>query len=420
MKVEKVPDATYDMVGGLDKQIQELKEVIELPIKHPELFEALGVAQGLGEVLALREGAGEREGSAVTDALGLAWELALGLLLPDIEAALAPFGARLVDVRMPDRDGRLDSCVLGFDGHDDYITHVDTYMGATIGRVAGRSANARFIGGGLDLTLEPNDNGHTLHSGPNGSLDRVTWAADSVADERGVGVRFTFLSDDGSGGYPGNLDVQSTYLLSDENVVTFDMRAVSDRDTPVALTQHAYWNLSSGGRETVVDDLLWIDSDRRYGMTPELIAMGDMVDVTDTGFDFRVLRTFRERLPEGTGVPWPGLDHTFELWQTADLTAYSNAALSGAWGERPVATLASPSTGRRMDIFTTQPALQVYLGCHLGNFAGRDGAVYGPGHGVCLETVRFPDSPRLPNLPTIVLPAGDVYQHHTVHRFTTD
>jgi aldose 1-epimerase len=333
---------------------------------------------------------------------------------------LAPFGARLVDVRMPDRDGRLGSCVLGFDTQDGYITHVDTYMGATIGRVAGRSADARFIGGGLDLALEPNDNGHTLHSGPNGSLDRVTWAAESVVDERGVGVRFTFLSDDGSGGYPGNLEVASTYLLSDDNVVTFDMSAVCDRDTPVGLTQHAYWNLSSGGRETVMDDLLWIDSDRRFDITPDLIATGDMVDVADTGFDYRVLRSFRERLPEATGVPWPGIDHTFELRHAQHLPADSKATLRGAWQDSPVATLASPSTGRRMDIFTTQPALQVYLGCHLGNFAGRDGAVYGPGHGVCLETVRFPDSPRLPNLPTIVLPAGDEYQHHTVHRFTTD
>jgi aldose 1-epimerase len=333
---------------------------------------------------------------------------------------LAPFGARLVVVRMPDRNGLLGSCVLGFDALDDYITYVDTYMGTTIGRVAGRSAGARFVGGGLDLTLEPNDNGHTLHSGPNGSLDRVTWTAESVADERGVGVRFTFLSEDGSGGYPGNLEVQSTYLLSDDNVVTFDMRAVSDRDTPVALTQHAYWNLSSGGSATVVDDLLRIDSHRRFGMTPELVATGDMVDITDTGFDFRVLRSFRERLPEATGVPWPGLDHTFELRQAEHLPANSKAALGGAWHERPAATLASPSTGRRMDIFTTQPALQVYLGCHLGNVAGRDGAVYGPGHGVCLETVRFPDSPLLPNLPTIVLPAGDEYQHHTVHQFTTD
>jgi aldose 1-epimerase len=330
---------------------------------------------------------------------------------------LAPFGARLVDVIMPDRDGRLGSCVLGFDTPNDYISHVDTYMGATIGRVAGRSANARFIGGGLDLTLEPNDNGHTLHSGPHGSLDRVTWATESVADERGLGVRFTFLSEDGSGGYPGNLDVSSTYLLSDDNVITFDYRAVCDRDTPVGLTQHAYWNLSSGGKTSVIDDLLYIDSDRRFDMTPDLIATGDMVDVAGTGFDFRTLRAFRDRLPEATGVPWPGIDHTFELRQRESRSAPDSGR--EAWQERAAATLASPATGRRMDIFTTQPALQVYLGCHLDSFAGREGAVYGPGHGVCLETVRFPDTPRLPHLPTIVLVAGDEYRHHTVHRFTT-
>ena len=333
---------------------------------------------------------------------------------------LAPFGARLVDVIMPDRDGRLGSCVLGFDALDDYISHVDTYMGATIGRVAGRSADARFVGGGLDLALEPNDNDHTLHSGPHGSLDRVMWAMEPVADERGVGVRFTFLSEDGSGGYPGNLNVSSTYLLGDDNVITFDYRAVCDRDTPVGLTQHAYWNLSSGGRTSVLDDLLYIDSDRRFDLTPELIATGDMVDVADTGFDFRTLRAFCDRLPEATGVPWPGIDHTFELRQRDSRPGVAPGLQPQAWQEKAVATLSSPSTGRRMDIFTTQPALQVYLGCHLGDFAGRDGAVYGPGHGVCLETVHFPDTPRLPHLPTIVLSAGDEYRHHTVHRFTTD
>lgn len=320
---------------------------------------------------------------------------------------LAPFGARLVDVRMPDRDGHLDNCVLGFDDEADYVLHVDTYMGATIGRVAGRSANARFVGGGLSLTLEPNDSSHTLHSGPHGSLDRVTWSAEPVTESRGTGVCFSTVSPDGAGGYPGNLRAAATYLLNDDNEITCELRASANRATPVAMTQHAYWNLSSGGRESVLDHELWVASDQVFGMTADLVATGEMWDVTDTGFDFRLARTMRDRLPEETGVPWPGLDHTYELRASSE-------------GKRqPVASLYSSSTGRRMDIITTEPALQVYLGCHLTNISGRDGATYGPGAGVCLETVRFPDSPLLPQLPTIVLASGDEYVHHTTYRFTT-
>ena len=319
---------------------------------------------------------------------------------------LAPFGARLVDVRMPDRDGHLDSCILGFDSEADYVTNADNYMGATIGRVAGRSAGARFVGGGLDFTLEPNDNGHTLHSGPHGSLDRVTWSAEQVTESRGSGVRFSTVSPDGAGGYPGNLRVTATYLLSDDNEITCEMRASADRDTPVAMTQHAYWNLSSGGRGSVLDDHLWVDSEHVFGMSADLVATGEMWDVADTGFDFRTARAIRERLPEGTGVPWPAIDHTYLL------------RLAGQGGVEPVASLFSPTTGRRMDIITSEPALQVYLGCHLTGIRGRSGVTYGPGDGVCLETVRFPDSPLLPKLPTVVLAAGEQYVHHITYRFT--
>jgi aldose 1-epimerase len=318
------------------------------------------------------------------------------------------FGARLVDVRMPDRDGRLGSCMLGFDTEEEYATHVGTYIGATVGRVAGRSAGARFVGGGLDLKLTANDNGHTLHGGPGHSLDGAIWKAEPVTDDRGRGLRFSMTSPDGSEGYPGDLRVTSTYLLNDHNELTFDMTAVSDVDTPVALTQHSYWNLSSGGRDTVTADSLWIASDRLVGMTSELVPTGSILSVKNTGFDFTELRPLEQQLPEHTGVPWPGIDHTYLLNERAD------------WRVDAVASLVSNSTGRRMDVFTTEPALQIYLGCHLNGIPGRDGATYGAGDSICLETVRLPDSPLLPMLPSVVLPAGTEYRHQTVHRFTAD
>lgn len=315
---------------------------------------------------------------------------------------LSPFGARLVGLTLPARDGTFDDCVLGFDTEQGFVDNVDGYFGATVGRVAGRTANAHFVGGGLDLELSANDGPHTLHSGTTGRLDNREWLAEPVADERGVGYTFRVESAAGEGGYPGNVRVASTYLWSDENALTCEMRAVADADTPIALTQHAYWNLTSGGRGTVVDDELWIASNQRIGMTDDLVPTGDLVPVAGTGFDFTQARRIGALLPSDTGVPWPGIDHT-----------YLRDELSTA-----IATLYSPSTGRYVELFTTEPALQVYLGCHLNNVEGRDGAVYAAGSGICLETVRFPDSPLLPELPSIVVPAGEEYVQESVYRFS--
>ena len=315
---------------------------------------------------------------------------------------LSPFGARLVGLTLPDRDGNFDDCVLGFDTEPEFVENVGGYFGATVGRVAGRTANAHFVGGGLDLELTANNGPHTLHGGITGRLDNREWLAEPASDDRGVGYTFRTESAAGSGGYPGNVRVASTYLLAEDNTLTVEMRAVADADTPIALTQHAYWNLTSGGRGTVVDDELWIAADTRIGMTDELVPTGDIVPVAGTGFDFTQARRIGALLPSDTGVPWPGIDHTYLLNER------TNA----------VATLYSPSTGRYLELFTSEPALQVYLGCHLNDLTGRGGAVYSAGSGICLETVRFPDSPLLPDLPSIVVPAGEEYVQESVYRFS--
>ncbi len=327
--------------------------------------------------------------------------------------SLNPFGARLVGLTMPDRDGILGDVVLGFATPDDYIENVNSYMGATIGRVAGRTANAHFVGGGLDFALTPNNGPHTLHGGPEGAWDRQDWAYEEFADERGSGIRFMHISAAGTEGYPGTVTATSTYLLNDENVLTVEMRAVTDAPTPVAMTQHAYWNLSSGGAGTVVDDELWIPGSNRIDMTHELVPTGVLVPVRvadgapDAGFDFTEQRRIDAALPIDTGVPWPGIDHTYLV----DDRTSALAATSPAWRNQPVARLHSPSTGRTLELFSTEPCLQVYLGCHLtGPFV--------PGSGICLETVRFPDSPLLPELPTVVLQPGDEYVQVSEYRFS--
>lgn len=315
---------------------------------------------------------------------------------------LSLFGARLVGLTLPDRDGNFDDCVLGFDTEQELVDNVGGYFGATIGRVAGRTANAHFVGGGLDLELTANDGPNTLHGGTTGRLDNHEWRAEPASDYRGVGYTFRTESAAGDGGYPGNLRVSSTYLLADDNTLTCEMRAVSDADTPIAMTQHAYWNLTSGGRGTVVDDELWVASTQRIGMTDELVPTGEIVPIVGTGFDFTQARRIGALLPSDTGVPWPGIDHTY--------------LLDGRTSA--IATLYSPSTGRHLELFTTEPALQVYLGSHLNSVAGRAGAIYEAGSGICLETVRFPDSPLLSDLPSIVVPAGEEYVQESVYRFS--
>ena len=327
---------------------------------------------------------------------------------------LSGFGARIVGLTLPDRDGVLGDVVLGYDSPEDYVSNVNTYMGATIGRVAGRTANAHYVGSGLDFSLTPNNGPHTLHGGPVEAWDRVEWQAEEVTDERGTGIRFAHVSPAGSEGYPGTVHATSTYLLSDDNVLTCEMKAVSDARTPIAMTQHAYWNLSSGGAGTVVDDELWIAANRRVGMTTDLVPTGDVVSVEGTGFDFTQQRRIGALLPSDTGVPWPGIDHTFLL---NERTAALSPAEASADSE-PAAVMYSPSTGRHLELFTTEPALQVYLGCHLSGDIGHGGDVYTAGNGICLETVRFPDSPLLPNLPSIVLEAGEEFVQESVYRFT--
>lgn len=331
---------------------------------------------------------------------------------------LGTFGARLVGLTMPNRDGVLGDVVLGFDTPAEYRDQVNTYMGATIGRVAGRTANAHFVGRGLDLALTPNNGPHTLHGGSVESWDRVEWDWHEVEDSRGRGIRFTLVSHAGSEGYPGTVHASSTYLLSDDNVLTCEMRAVADAPTPVAMTQHAYWNLSSGGAGTVVDDELWIAAHHRVGMTEELVPTGEIVPCVETGFDFTQSRRIAALLPSDTGVPWPGIDHTYLLDGRTGPQLVAHPLVGHQDVAEPVATMYSPSTGRRLELFTTEPALQVYLGCHLSGEAGRGGEVYSAGNGMCLETVRFPDSPLLPDMPSIVLAAGEEFVQESVYRFS--
>jgi aldose 1-epimerase len=312
-------------------------------------------------------------------------------------ASFEPYGARLAELRVPDRDGRLDNVVLGFDGAAGYREHAGLYVGATIGRVAGRIAGGAFTLGGRRYELARNEGDAHLHGGAHRSFDRVTWAAERVESERGRGVRFEHHSPDGEEGYPGDLRVSAEYTLSDENDLWTVFRAVADAPTPVNITHHAYWNLA--GRGSVLDHELTIAASEIVAMGEDLVPTGGLETVEGTAHDFRRARRIGQRLPGGA-QPWPGFDAAYVLDAGSEIAA----------------SLRDPGSGRALDIVTTEPSIQMYTANRLPGMTGRGGRRYRAGGAICLEPQRMPDAVNRPEFGSIVVAAGEEYVHMTCYR----
>lgn len=317
-----------------------------------------------------------------------------------VSVLLSSFGARVVEVLAPDRDGVLGNIVLGHDSEDQYRAAPGPYFGATVGRIAGRIADGRFVGAGLDFPLEPNEGTTHLHGGPSRALDRVEW---NVQEVRGTNeVVFHYSSPSGEEGYPGTLEVTCSYRITDDNEISFTVTAVSDQSTPVNIVNHTYFNLSGDAHGSIIDHDLMISASSILAADSQLLPVGNVIEVAQTPYDFRVPRRIGDDLPADSGEPWPGIDTTY--------------VLDG--GARVAASLSDPSSGRHLEIRTTEPTLQVYTGNRIEPGRGRAGALHGPGKGICLEAHRVPDSPALPEWPTIVIEPGERYEQHTVWRLS--
>ena len=315
-----------------------------------------------------------------------------------ITAVVNPFGARLVELATPDRDGLSSNIVLGFDTTEEYRTFVNLYFGATVGPVAGRIADGRFRGGSLDLELEPNEGATHLHGGAARAFDRVEW---DVVDSGPEFVEFRHVSPDGEDGYPGDVDVRAVYRLSgDELSLTFT--ATTTQPTPINLVNHTYFNLSGDASTSIVEQSLMISASAVLAADVRLLPLGGIRPVAGPALDFREERRIGDRLPAGS-EPWPGIDNTFILDGDTSVAAI----------------LHDPASGRTLSIVTTEPTLQVYSGNRIPHLVGRSGSVYGPGSGICLEAQRVPDAPSLLGWPTIVVPAGETYRQTTRWRFGT-
>lgn len=324
-----------------------------------------------------------------------------------MEVRAITYGGIIVSLRVPDRDGRLGDIVLGYDSLDGYLED-SPYFGAIVGRYANRIAKGRFSLDGHVYSLATNNGPNHLHGGVRG-FDKVVWDAEPFEGDSGVGVVFTHTSPDGDEGYPGAVTVRVMYTLTPSDELIVDYAATTDRATPINLSQHSYFNLAGDGRRDVLEHVLWINAAQFTPVDATLIPTGGIAPVAGTPFDFTQpttigarIETDHEQLRNGGGY-----DHNFVLDREGS-------------GLEHAARVEEPSSGRVLDIYTTEPGLQFYSGNFLdGTITGKGGQVYGHRYGFCLETQHYPDSPNQPEFPSTILRPGEEYRSRTVFAFST-
>jgi len=325
-----------------------------------------------------------------------------------MEAAITNFGGIVVSLKVPDRQGKLDDVVLGYDKIDDYLTN-KAYFGAIIGRYGNRIAHGKFTLDGNTYTLPKNDGDNTLHGGTRG-FNRRLWTAKDVSSTRGHALELSYRSRDGEEGFPGNLSVKVVYTLTDQNELEISYSATTDKDTVVNLTNHSYFNLAGQGSGDILEHQLMIHADRFTPVDQTLIPTGELRAVKGTPFDFTKVATIGARInQEDQQLKFgKGYDHNWVL----------NGGSKSS--PAPAAEAYEPKSGRVLEVLSTEPGVQFYSGNFLdGTIRGKGGKVYNLRYGFCLETQHFPDSPNHPDFPSTVLKPGDKYGTTTIFKFST-
>ena len=325
-----------------------------------------------------------------------------------LEVRIMNFGAIVLSLRVPDRNGRLDDVVLGFDSLQPYFTN-DPHFGSIIGRYANRIANGKFVLDGVEYTLPKNNGPNTLHGGVKG-FDKVLWQAEGSENKSNVALVLRYTSKDGEEGFPGNLKTKVTYILNDSDELTIDYQATTDKATPVNLTSHGYFNLAGQGNGDVLAHELLINADRFTPVDKNLIPTGELRPVKGTPLDFtkstpiglRINDSYEQMVLAG------GYDHNFVINRTGPGLALA-------------ARVHETSTGRTLEIYTTEPGVQFYSANSLdGTITGKQGRVYKQHYAFALETEHFPDSPNHPSFPSTILRPGQTYHSRTVYKFSAD
>ena len=324
-----------------------------------------------------------------------------------VEVDAMNYGGIILSIRVPDRKGQFADIVLGHEKMEGYIPN-PPYIGAIVGRYANRVANGTFTLDGKTYTLPKNDGPNTLHGGTTRTFDKVAWEGEPLKGSNGVA--FTYVSKDGEEGFPGNVKVKVTYTLTDGNVLLIDYEATTDKATPINVSQHSYFNLKGEGNGDILDHEVTINADRFTPVDKNLIPTGELRPVKGTPLDFSKPTKIGTRIDDSYEqlVLGHGSDHNFVL---NPKPAQNGLVLAARVDE--------PSSGRVLEVWTTQPAVQFYTGNFLdGSVTGKEGHVYKRRYGFCLETQHFPDSPNHPDFPTTILKPGETFHQKTVFKFS--
>lgn len=320
-----------------------------------------------------------------------------------MEVCITNFGGRIVSILVPDKDSVFRDVVLGFDNIQDYI-NVPSDFGATIGRYANRIANGRFTLDGKEYTLPQNNNGHTLHGGPEGWQYRV-FKVEDVTDDC---LQLSYVSEDGEMGFPGKVKVHVFFTLTPGNSLMIDYLARAEAPTVINMTNHSYFNLSGDPTRPITDHVLYLNADQTTLVDEWLIPTGKFAKVEGTPFDFTT--------PKVVGQDIDADDEQIRFGRGFDHNWVLNTAGNA---HAKAASVVCPETGIALDIRTTEPGIQVYTGNFLdGTVAGRDSTLYQQRAAICLETQHYPDSPNRPEFPSTVLRPGQKWESTTVYSFS--
>jgi len=322
-----------------------------------------------------------------------------------MEVLVSAYGGIIQKLTAPDRHGRFEDVVLGFDTMDEYFGK-HPFFGALIGRYANRIANSRFNIGGATYHLTPGRGDHHLHGGNKG-FDKVLWRV-SPSEVSSRSLRLRHVSDDGNEGYPGELSVQVDYALSERNELSISYLATTDKTTIVNLSNHSYFNLGGTDAGDILDHIIELNADYFTPVSSEMIPTGELCEVTGTPMDLRHPTRIGDHIDDddeqlGYGN---GFDHNWVLNRTPG-------------GSQFVARVTEPLSGRVLEVSTTEPGAQFYTGNRLdGSITGKAGRIYHSRSGFCIETQHFPDSPNQPAFPSTVLEPGETYRSKTVYAFS--
>ena len=320
-----------------------------------------------------------------------------------MEVCITNFGARIVSIMVPDKNGDMTDVVLGFDNIEDYI-QIPTDFGATIGRYANRIRQGKITIDGQEIQLPQNNYGHCLHGGPTGWQNQV-FKANQKDDKT---ITLTIESPDGDNNFPGNIIANVTYTLTDDNAIDIRYDAITDKKTIINMTNHSYFNLNGDPSVNSMNQILYLSADSITPVDDTFMTNGTMVAVADSPFDFNTPKAIEtdvnnfdcEQIKFGKGF-----DHNWVLKTKGDINQVA-------------AKLSSPITGISLEVYTNEPGIQVYTGNFLdGTVKGKKGIVYPQRASVCLETQHYPDSPNKPHWPSVILEVGKTYQSRCIFKF---